>query len=154
VITSQINKFLSLPELKFTAKKNITNHIIQIEAYKFSEFEVCPKCATKSDKVYDHVYINIKDSPIRDKSVFLRIKKRRFLCPSCKSVREPVPGIIKGFRTTQRFRAHIRWCASNFSDESFDSSFHCQPSSPVILKLFRLLVWRSLPAHLSSPVHR
>lgn len=117
MLESQINKFLSLPEVKFVKKKNLSNYIIEIEAYKFSKFEVCPKCATKSDKVHDHVYVNIKDSPIRDKTVFLKIKKRRFRCPNCKSVfREPIPGIRKGFRTTQRFRSHIRWCASNFTD--------------------------------------
>ncbi|WP_417335908.1 ISL3 family transposase [Halobacteriovorax marinus] len=117
MLESQINKFLSLPELKFTNKRNLTNHIIQFDAYKFSEFEVCPKCATKSTKVHDQVYVHIKDVPIRDKTVYLRIRKRRFRCPNCNAVfREPVPGIRKGFRSTQRFRSHIRWCASNFTD--------------------------------------
>ncbi|EPZ51469.1 transposase [Bacteriovorax sp. BAL6_X] len=113
----KFNKFLSLPEVKFIKKRNLTNHTIEFEAIKQSTFEVCPKCATKSYKVYDHVYVNIKDTPIRDKQVFLKIRKRRFKCPNCSSVfREPVQGIVKGFRSTQRFRSHIRWCASNFTD--------------------------------------
>lgn len=117
VLEHQINKLLSLPEVKFIKKRSLDNHIIEFEAYKDSEFEVCPKCATKSTRVYDHVWVHIKDTPIRNKLVYLKIKKRRFQCPNCKSVfREPVQGIVKGFRTTQRFRSHIRWCASNFTD--------------------------------------
>ena len=84
---------------------------------KNSTFEVCPKCATPSKTIYDRVSVRIKDAPIRQKNVFLIIKKRRFLCKTCKlPFREPVPGIIKRFRTTQRLRSHIRWAASNYSD--------------------------------------
>lgn len=117
MLESQINKFLSLPEVKIVRKRNKDHHIIHFEAFKISLFEVCPKCATKSTKVYDHVNVLIKDTPIRDKMVFLKIKKRRFQCPKCKSVfREPIQGIKKGFRSTRRFRKHIQWCASNFTD--------------------------------------
>ena len=117
VLESQINKFLSLPEVKIIRKRNKSNHIIEFEAFKTSPFEVCPKCATKSTQVYDHVQVQIKDTPIRNKTVYLNIKKRRFQCPGCKSVfREPIQGIKKGYKTTYRFRSHIRWCASNFSD--------------------------------------
>lgn len=117
MLSNQINKLLSLPEVRIVRKRNKDHRIIEFEAYKFSPFEVCPKCATKCSKVYDHVYVNIKDTPIRDKMVFLKIKKRRFKCGNCKSVfREPIQGIKKGFRSTRRFRSHIRWCASNFTD--------------------------------------
>lgn len=117
MLESKFNKFLSLPEVQIVKKRNKDHHVIEFEAYKESEFEVCPKCATKSSQIYDHVYVKIKDTPIRDKTVFLRIKKRRFICPNCKSVfREPVIGIKKGYKSTRRFRAHVRWCASNFTD--------------------------------------
>ena len=117
MLESQINKFLSLPEVKILKKINKDHHIIEFEAIKLSPFEVCPKCATKSYKVYDRVYAKIKDTPIRDKTVYLKIKKRRFQCPNCKAIfREPVQGIKKGYKSTRRFRTHVRWCASNFSD--------------------------------------
>ena len=117
MLEKQINNFLSLPEVKIKKKRNLENHVIEFEAEKISTFEVCPKCATKSSKIYDSVWVKIKDTPIRDKVVFLKIRKRRFQCPNCKSIfREPIQGIKKGYRSTRRFRSHIRWCASNFTD--------------------------------------
>lgn len=84
---------------------------------KTSEFEVCPKCATPAYTIYDRVNVTVKDAPIRNKQIFFLIRKRRFLCKKCnKPFREPVQGIFKKYRTTQRLRAHIRWAASNYRD--------------------------------------
>ena len=133
---SQINKFLSLPEVKITRRKNKDNNIIEFEAHKTSPFEVCPKCATKCTKVYDRVNVKIKDTPIRDKMVFLIVKKRRFKCSNCKSIfREPITGVKKGFKSTRRFRSHIRWCASNFTDLKRVMN-KCRCSSWLVYKAF------------------
>ncbi len=108
---------LQLPELKIINDYRANKNTLIFEATKLSDFEVCPKCATPSKTVYDHVFVKIKDTPIRDKRIFLRIKKRRFFCKSCKKpFTEPVAGIKKGFRTTDRFRRHIMWCADNFAN--------------------------------------
>ena len=49
--------------------------------------------------------------------VYLKIEKRRFFCKSCKKpFIEPVQGIVKGRKSKTRFRKHIDWCATNFSD--------------------------------------
>jgi transposase len=109
---------LLLPELKLlrvipTSRRKY--RIYQVE--KVSEFEVCPKCFKPSKTVYDHVAVTIRDTPLRNKIVVLKVRKRRFLCNICKKVfREPVAGIFKGFRTTQRYRKHIMWSCSNFSN--------------------------------------
>jgi transposase len=108
---------LQLPELKITSFKKTSKNLYQFDLLKQSEFEVCPKCATLSKTVYDHVWTRPRDTPIRDKKIILNIKKRRFYCKSCKKpFTEPVQGIKKGFRTTDRFRRHIMWCADNFSN--------------------------------------
>lgn len=113
-----IIKELLLPELKFV--KQIPNTHPGLRIYmleKTSTFEVCPKCASISKTIYDHVSITVKDTPIRNKNVLCKIRKRRFFCKKCKSVfREPIAGIYKGFRTTERYRAHISWCCSNFNN--------------------------------------
>ena len=107
---------LLLPELKLIKQlKNSKNRWRIFLLEKTSPFEVCPKCATKSTSVYDHVIVTIKDEPLRHRNVILKIRKRRFRCPNCKSIfREPVPGIRKGFRTTERFRKHVMWCCQQF----------------------------------------
>jgi transposase len=108
---------IQLPELKIVNNYRTSKDALVFEAEKLSEFEVCPKCATPSKTIYDHVSVWIKDTPIRDKRIFLKIKKRRFFCKSCKKpFTEPVGGIKKGFRTTDRFRRHIMWCADNFAN--------------------------------------
>src|SRR5690606_2579726 len=95
----------------------VNKNTSEFRLLKTSEMEVCPKCATPSKTIYDHVYVRIKDTPIRDRRILLAIKKRRFFCKSCKKpFTEPVAGIKKGFRTTDRFRRHIMWCADNFAN--------------------------------------
>lgn len=108
---------LQLPELKIVSSYRVNKNTSEFRLLKTSEMEVCPKCATPSKTIYDHVYVRIKDIPIRDRRIFLSIKKRRFFCKFCKKpFTEPVAGIKKGFRTTDRFRRHIMWCADNFAN--------------------------------------
>ena len=98
-----INFFL-LPELKFIRSEGVSRIFCQ----KSSELEVCPKCATPSRTVYDHRWVKIKDEPIKQALPVLVILKRRFFCKTCKKpFTEPVPGILPGRRTTQRFKLAI-----------------------------------------------
>ncbi|OFZ23415.1 MAG: hypothetical protein A2202_05850 [Bdellovibrionales bacterium RIFOXYA1_FULL_36_14] len=110
IVTQQ----LLLPDLRFVKQERVKN-FRYIYCEKVSDFEVCPKCATKCSTIYDHVNVTIKDAPIRSKIIILKIRKRRFCCKNCKSIfREPVGGIYKRFRTSERFRRHLMWCASKF----------------------------------------
>ena len=100
---------LLLPELRYvctwTRPHTVTIHI---ETEKVSEFEVCPRCATPSKSVYDHRVVVVTDAPLRDRRVRLHVRKRRFACRQCrKPFTEPVPGIRKGARTTERFRRFV-----------------------------------------------
>jgi len=113
----KISNFLGLPELEFSKESNQLKNTLRFHCYKTSKMEVCPKCATPSTVCYDKRHVSIKDQPIRDKQVFLKITKRRFFCKSFKKpFTEPIQGIVKGFRSTVRFRRHVLWCATNFSD--------------------------------------
>lgn len=101
--SSLINFFL-LPELKFIRSDGST----RIFCEKSSQMEVCPKCATPSQSIYDHRWVKIKDEPIRQALPILVILKRRFFCKGCqKPFTEPVSGILPGRRTTQRFKRSI-----------------------------------------------
>jgi transposase len=118
VSQEHIIKELLLPELKFVKQIPNTNPAFRFYSLeKTSDFEVCPKCATSSKTIYDHVMVTIRDAPFRSKNIIWKVRKRRFYCKKCKSVfREPIAGVYKGFRTTQRYRAHIYWCCKNFTN--------------------------------------
>ena len=99
---------LQLPELKIISQRRTSKLDCEFELEKTSTFEVCPKCASRSWTTYDYVWVRIKDAPIRDRHIYLKIKKIRFYCKKCKKpFTEPVAGIKKGFRTTERFRKYI-----------------------------------------------
>jgi transposase len=108
---------LLLPELKFIELTYSHRRFSNYHVKKISKCEVCPKCATLSYSVYDHRKITVKDAPVRDTLIFLVIRKRRFWCKPCeKPFTEPVPGITKAHRTTQRLKRAILWACNNFVD--------------------------------------
>lgn len=115
--TRRLSRFVLLPELKLTAWKKSSIAQSMAQAKKTSDFEVCPKCANPSSTVYDHRIVKLKDAPVRGTSIVLSIKKRRFFCKPCKKpFTEPVRGVGKRHRTTQRFRKEVLWACENFSD--------------------------------------
>lgn len=112
---SKVAGFVLLPELKIL--KFGTDGLWLCE--KVSEFEVCPRCATKSDSVYDHRWVTVRDEPLRGRGVTLKILKRRFSCEICPSpFTEPVPGVLPGRRTTQRFRLAVMEACEKYTDLS------------------------------------
>ncbi len=130
------DNFILLPELKVLARWNPAKYRNHYKAFKESEFEVCPRCATASKTVYDRRWVKIKDHPIRGSGVYLNILKRRFRCGNCKKVfTEPVQGIKKGNRTTDRYRRGVSWACENYADlKRVTKSFRC--SSWLVYKIF------------------
>lgn len=115
--SAKVARLFLLPELNLKALKKgkIANH--QVLAEKVSDFEVCPKCATKSSVIYDRRVVSLKDAPVRGHSVRLKVRKRRFFCNPCrKPFTEPLKGVSKRHRTTQRYRREVLWACENFSD--------------------------------------
>ncbi|SMF83889.1 transposase family protein [Pseudobacteriovorax antillogorgiicola] len=89
-----LSRFLLLPELKLTHVIPVSRSGGIYNAEKVSDFEVCPKCASKCDKIYDRRWITVRDEPIRGKYVILKIRKRRFFCKKCqKPFTEPISGV-------------------------------------------------------------
>jgi transposase len=129
-------KSLFLPELKLinACSPGVATRLFVVE--KTTPFEVCPHCASKCEAVYDRVVHEVKDTPLRNKFVRLRIIKRRYKCKNCRKIfRESVRGLFKGYRTTQRFRKHVMWCASQFSNLSHVSRT-CNISSWFVYRAF------------------
>jgi transposase len=94
-----------LPELRLLRKQRDHWGKMIPKAEKTPHMEVYPKCATPSTSVYDRRWIHINDEPIQKHPVRLWLCKRRFLCPCCRRpFTEPVQGVRKGYRTTERYR--------------------------------------------------
>lgn len=105
-----------LPELELQHFYRNRLHCF-LHATKRSEMEVCPRCATPSTSGYDKRKVRVKDAPLRNAAVTLVITKRRFYCKTCeKPFTEPVPGIRKARRSTERYRAYVLWACENFTD--------------------------------------
>lgn len=142
---SNLARFIALPELKLTRfiKEPIRN---RCEAIKVSEFEVCPKCANPSSVIYDHRFVKIHDAPVRGNDVWLKIKKRRFFCKHCKKpFTEPISGVRKGKRTTERFRRSLLWACENFADlDKVKKAYRCS----------NWLVYQTLYEHLEINLKR
>lgn len=135
-IWKSTEKFILLPELNLITHWQSDKFRTHYKCAKHSEFEVCPKCAVKSYSVHDRRWVNVQDQPIRGSGIYLRILKRRFRCPNCRKVfTEPIAGVRKGFKTTERYRRGIRWACENFKDlKSVQQAFGC--SAGLVYKTF------------------
>jgi transposase len=115
----KLARLILLAELEIVDMKHSSSNVVFLTCKKSSTFEICPKCANIADKIYDHRTVKIKDEPFRGKTFYLVIQKRRFYCKSCKKpFMEPVSGISKGKRTTQRFQASVCRASELYSDLS------------------------------------
>ena len=109
---------LLLPELRLirtVAAKGAG--LVELYVEKTSPMEVCPRCATPSWSTYDRRWARIKDAPVRAKRFTLWIRKRRLWCRPCgRPFTEPVAGIRKGSRCTERYRKEVLWACERFGD--------------------------------------
>lgn len=115
--TTQLENFLALPDLAIVTVAPAGSEGFTLYCKKTTDWEACPKCAQPSWSVKEHRPVKVKDAPIRGKAVLLVISKRRFRCYHCnKAFMEPVSGISKGKRTTERYRRHVAWLAEHFAN--------------------------------------
>ena len=130
------NQLIVLPELKIITHGQSNKFRYNYQCLKESEFEICPKCAVKSFSVHDRRWINVKDQPVRGMGVKLQILKRRFRCPACKKVfTEPVSGIRKGHKTSERYRRGLKWACDNFKNLTrVQKAYAC--SAGLVYKVF------------------
>jgi transposase len=115
-----------LPELELENISRIKLHL-KLGVRKKPMPEVCPRCATLSTTGYDRRRIRLKDAPLRNRAVTLWLTKRRLFCKPCKKpFTEPVPGVRKGRRTTERYRAALLWACENYTDlKRVKNQFRC-----------------------------
>ena len=120
-------RYVLLPELQLLKTRASATGGTEFFAEKVSPMEVCPKCATPSTSTYDRRWVRLRDDPFRGGDAILYIRKRRFWCKCCKRpFTEPVPGVRKGYRTTERYRRRLLWACEHFSDlKQVRSAYRC-----------------------------
>ena len=116
-----------LPEMKLVSVGQGPTGAMDFVVAMTSGVEVCPRCATWSRSVYDRRWAAIKDEPIRGRAVRLVIHKRRFWCRPCaRPFTEPVGGIIKGKRTTERYARAVQQACEEYVDlKTVRTRFRC-----------------------------
>jgi len=125
----KIARFIVLPELNLLRiEKGSGVHRYHCE--KMSDFEHCSRCGEASNVTYDHRWVNVKDEPVRRSQCVLKIRKRRLYCKTCKKpFTEPVDGILKGQRSTQRFKRALTWgCQNMRSLKAVRENYQCSNS--------------------------
>lgn len=110
-------RFLLPPDCRVIKVLSVTRAGARYLVEKTTPFEVCPHCAVKTSSVKDHRDVTVRDSPVRGKWIEWVIHKRRFRCSRCRRVFvEPVSGVRKRSRSTERYKEHVLWACENFID--------------------------------------
>ena len=118
---------LLLPELSLVDTQMKAPRTMEVQTEKIAREEYCPRCATMSVSGYDHRRISVKDEPIRGLPIRLMVRKRRLWCKPCgKPFTEPVPGIRKRARHTERYgKALLRACERYSDLKQVRRDFRC-----------------------------
>ena len=103
-----ITKLLDLPDLIATDLLILDDLFIFIAESKQKGWE-CPNCGTFTNKVHDRRWQNIKDTPIRENPVIIRLEKKRYRCDNCNGnpFNKEYQSIEKYSRKTKRLDSHI-----------------------------------------------
>lgn len=109
---NNITKLLDLPDLKVMELTIFDNCIIFMAEAK-EQNQRCPNCGNITDKVHDRRWQNIRDIPIREKEVIIRLEKKRYRCTNCDTTpfREEYQSINKYARKTNRYDEYIAFLA-------------------------------------------
>lgn len=105
---NNIISFLDLPDLIATELIKTEDKYIFVAENKCKSIK-CPECHQITDKVLDRRWQNIKDIPIRNKQVIIRLEKKRYRCPYCgkRGITEKYDSIKPYARKTTRYDKHM-----------------------------------------------
>lgn len=105
--TNNTEKLIGLQELNTKNVEEIDGKTV-IFAEIYRKEQVCPCCGTKTNKVHDYRVQDIKDIPAFGKHTIIRLRKRRYVCPSCKKRFYEVNDWLPRYhRMTNRIGAYI-----------------------------------------------
>ena len=119
-----ISLFLVGNKLKLRSMRTFkSGHIWEVE--KINPGSACLRCGSINTVKSGKCVSTVRDEPVRNCPVWLRIHKHRLLCKDCKRVFvEPVDGVWPRRKTTQRFRKFIGQSCGRMNDMSTVSRFY------------------------------
>jgi transposase len=111
---------LILPkELIFLSTRTFRNGFLWEVQKKRVDPQYCPKCAHPSSTRCGRASTLVREAPLQNKALWLKIHKHRYFCKSCrKSFTETVEGIWPKQRTTKHFRKTLAQACENFHNLS------------------------------------
>ena len=112
-------------ELKFLSSQAFRNgHIWDVEKIRMP-FEICPKCATPSTVRAGRASAVVRDAPVRERPLWLRIHKHRYYCKTCrKPFTESVENVWPRRRSTYHFRKAVADDCGNYVNLNLVRSHH------------------------------
>ena len=131
-----LTKHLLSDDYIFRSSKAFRRGFLWEVEKKYRGGEACPKCGLISKARSGICWVTIKDEPFRERPFYLRIKKHRYMCKSCrKPFTETAPGVYPRRRTTQRFRRTLAEACLNFVNLSrVRTKYKC--SSALVYQVF------------------
>src|SRR5688500_14394056 len=124
MLSDHISTFLIGKKLKFiSAKKFSKGYLWEVE--KIYSQSPCLRCGSMKTIKSGKCTTTVREEPIREQALWLKIHKHRLYCKLCKKTfTEPVDGIWPKRRSTQRFRKFIAQSCARISDLKTVSSIY------------------------------
>lgn len=124
MLDKNINAFLVGNHLKLLSTRAFQNGYLW-EVIKLPTINPCLRCASINTVKAGKVSVTVRDEPVHNQCVWLKIHKHRIYCKDCKSTfSEPVVGIWPKRRSTQRLRKFIGQACARMNDLSTVSRFY------------------------------
>ena len=122
---TNLAEFFLPKELKFVASKSYRNGFMWEVVKKRNSFEICPKCRTPASVHCGKVSVTVREAPIREKPLWLKIEKHKYYCKTCrKPFTENVECVWPKRRTTHHFRKAVAGDCENYTNLSLVRKHH------------------------------
>lgn len=94
-----ITKVINIKDIKVVNYDFITDDEIVIEVQNQSKVSQCPHCGKTTDKTHQNHWYMVRDIPMSDYQVFLKVNRRQLKCTECQKVFSEKLSFVKTRRT-------------------------------------------------------
>ncbi|YAF98010.1 MAG: ISL3 family transposase [Nodularia sp. CChRGM 3473] len=94
-----ITKVINIEDIKVVNYDFITDDEIVIEIQNQSKLGQCPRCGNTTSKTHQNHWYMVRDIPLSDYQVFLKVNRRQLKCTECQKVFSEKLSFVKTRRT-------------------------------------------------------